>query len=108
MPKSDLKNPPIPAQRLATIRRQIVDQLAGTFLSAKEISAEVGIPEKEVAHHLEHIRHSLEAEGRHLRVIPSSCKTCGFVFKKRERPRRPGKCPVCRGEAIEPPQFGVE
>jgi predicted Zn-ribbon and HTH transcriptional regulator len=101
------KRPPIPSPRQASIRREMIDRLASGPLSAREISGLIGIPEKEVCRHLEHIRHSLQAEGRALRVTPAVCKTCGFRFSKRERLGKPGKCPICRGEAIEAPKFAV-
>jgi hypothetical protein len=40
--------------------------------------------------------------------MPAVCKKCGFVFAKREKLKRPGKCPVCRGESIREPRFTIE
>jgi predicted Zn-ribbon and HTH transcriptional regulator len=102
------KTPPVPLEQHATIRRRIIDRLSGAPLTAREISADIGIPEKEVCRHLEHIRRSLHQEGERLAVTPPACKKCGFVFRKRERLRRPGKCPVCRGESISEPLFAIE
>lgn len=102
------KNPFIPSERHNTIRRQIEAILEGNSLSARDISVEVGIPEKEVYEHLEHIHRSLDREGSHLVVTPAKCKECGFVFKKRERLKKPGKCPICRSESINEPLFKVE
>jgi hypothetical protein len=82
--------------------------LRGTDLSAKEISAIVGIPEKAVYSHLEHIKRTLHAEGHTLIVRPSECKRCGFVFRKRERFTKPGKCPACKGTSIEEPMFRID
>jgi predicted Zn-ribbon and HTH transcriptional regulator len=76
-------------------------------LSAHEISGYVGIPEKEVYGHLEHIQRSLNKSGNKFVVIPAACKRCGFVFKKRGRLKKPGRCPVCRGESIEEPLFSI-
>lgn len=77
--------------------------------SAKDISREAGIPEKDVYGHLEHIRKSLKSlKQAGLRVTPAECKKCGFVFKKRERLTKPGKCPVCRGTSILEPLFSIE
>jgi predicted Zn-ribbon and HTH transcriptional regulator len=76
-------------------------------LSALELSGIVGIPEKEVAGHLKHIRQSLHRTVRHLVVHPAECVSCGFVFEKRERLTRPGRCPVCRSESVHAPLFSL-
>lgn len=105
--KARPKKPFIPAERYETIRRLIISTLGGKTLSAKEISGEVGISEKDVYGHLEHIHKSVEREGGHLIVTPAECQDCGFVFKKRDRLTKPGKCPVCNGESITVPLFSV-
>jgi len=74
-------------------------------LSAWDLSGRVGIPEKEVAGHLEHIRASLHRSGRQLEVKPAECAKCGFVFEKRGRLTRPSKCPVCHSESVHAPLF---
>ena len=99
------KAPPIPAERAATLRQQIMDLLQRHPMTAKDISMAIGIGEKQVFPHLEHIQQSLRQQNRSLQVTPAVCKHCGFVFKKRERFKKPGKCPVCRNEAIEDPVF---
>lgn len=101
------KEPFVPAERHGTVRREIISVLEGRTLSAKEISAEVRISEKEVYDHLEHIQRTLNKKDHHLAVFPAECTKCGFVFKKRERLKKPGKCPVCKGEKIQEPLFSV-
>lgn len=101
------KPPTVPPSRLATIRRQIADLLAGEPLSAREISVVVGIPEKTVRGHLEHLRRTLHPHGLRLQVVPASCRKCGFVFAKRERLQRPGRCPACREQSISEPLFAI-
>ena len=101
------KSPPIPAQRQETIRQRIVELLRGSPLTSREISAEVGVREKEVARHLEHIRQSLHGGKERLEVEAAACRKCGFAFVKRERLDRPGRCPVCRGESISEPRFSI-
>lgn len=91
-----------------TIRQQIIMELEGGPLSAKDISALVSIPEKEVFAHLEHIRRTLSREGRKLLVIPSQCRDCGFVFHSRTRMSKPGRCPKCQGSYINEPLFMVK
>ena len=105
------REPVIPRTAQETTRHALMALLLEGPMSAKEISAAVSLPEKEVASHLEHIRHSLQATGALLVVEPAECRSCGFVFAKRERMTSPGKCPLCREEAISDPLFcirGVE
>jgi hypothetical protein len=101
---------PIPPARGATVRGALEAELASapeTGFTAKELSARVGIPEKDVAEHLEHLEKSLRAGGAHLDVIPAECLSCGFVFRDRKRLTRPGSCPECRATRIDPPAFRV-
>jgi predicted Zn-ribbon and HTH transcriptional regulator len=105
--KNRSKEPVAPVERHETIRREIMDVLEDRLLSAMDISGNVGIPVKEVYDHLEHIRRTLNIKSLRLSVTPAECKKCGFVFKKRGRLKKPGKCPVCRGESIEDPLFSI-
>lgn len=96
-----------PAERHETFRKGIIHALEGNTLSAKELSGLLRTSEKEVYGHLDHIRRTLERGPRKLVIHPAQCKKCGFVFKKRERMKKPGRCPLCRGESIEPPLFSI-
>ena len=94
-----------PAAAHDTVRHLIMTELEQGPFSARDISGLVGIPEKEVAGHLEHIRQSLHRTGRRLIVQPAACMKCGFVFDKRERLTRPSRCPVCKSESLQAPLF---
>lgn len=81
------------------------------MLTSKEISGAVGIREKDVLEHLEHIARSFhkgKQGGREFVVEPSECLDCGFVFRKRERLRTPSRCPVCKSEGITETRFGIK
>jgi predicted Zn-ribbon and HTH transcriptional regulator len=106
--KKKIKGPFIPEERHETVRRQIISTLKSGLVSAKDISSEVRIPEKEVYEHLEHIRKTMNKRDRQLDVAPAECVKCGFVFSKRERLKKPGKCPVCKGELIREPLFSLK
>ncbi len=106
--KKKVNEPPVPHEMHDTIRHGLVTALTEGPLSAKELSGAIGIPEKEVYDHLEHIRKSIVSTGRHLVVTPAECRKCGFEFSKRERLKKPSKCPVCRGESIHDPLFAIE
>lgn len=90
----------IPSTAQETTRHAIMALLGEGPVSAKDISVAVHLPEKEVYPHLEHIRRSLHATGAVLEVTPAECRSCGFVFAKRDRMTSPGRCPICRDETI--------
>lgn len=92
-----------------TTRQKIIHAIEGRSLTARDISKEVGIREKEVLEHLPHIARSMGASraGAKFVVEPSICLECGFVFRKRERLKTPGKCPVCRSEEISETKYEI-
>jgi predicted Zn-ribbon and HTH transcriptional regulator len=100
--------PTVPPAHAETIRRQIAALLEGRELTAREISTEIGIPERAVFPHLEHLRRSLHQQRQQFRLTPAACRRCGFLFAKRERLERPGRCPVCRGQSISEPRFTID
>jgi predicted Zn-ribbon and HTH transcriptional regulator len=105
--KRKTKEPFIPVERHETIRQEISLLLENRTLSAKEISLEIRVSEKEIYAHLEHIQKTLTKRDKQFIVMPSSCKKCGFIFRKRDRLKKPGKCPVCRSESIREPSFSI-
>ena len=98
----------VPMDRRETVRHEIISLIEGNALSAKEISGSVRVSEKEVYDHLAHIQKTVSKQGDKLKVISAECNKCGFQFKKRERLKKPGKCPVCRSESISAPLFSIE
>lgn len=105
--KRKSKEPFVPVERHETIRQQIISVLDGKALSAKEISENVRVSEKEVYGHLEHIQRTINKSRHDFMVTPAVCKKCGFAFRKRDRLRKPGRCPVCHGESIQDPLFSI-
>lgn len=89
-----------------TTRQMIVELLEQEQLSALDLSGELGVTEKEIFEHLEHIARSLKPTKR-LAVEPAQCKSCGFQFKKRNRIKPPSRCPRCRSELIQRPLFCI-
>jgi predicted Zn-ribbon and HTH transcriptional regulator len=82
-----------------TIRQRMAEALTDRKLTAKDLSSELSIMEKEVFDHLEHVIKSTANELSLVRE-PSKCLHCGFLFKKRTRLRTPSKCPICKSEEI--------
>lgn len=76
-------------------------------LTLTELSAEVRVTEHDLPGHLEHLGKSLKRDKLRLETFPARCLGCGFLFEKRARFTRPGKCPACRGRRISQPRFRV-
>ncbi len=97
-----------PKERAETVREAIRRALLAGTATARDLSVEVGMREKDVAEHLAHVARSLPHRGERLVVEPASCNACGFVFADRARLTRPGACPRCRSTRIDPPAFRIE
>lgn len=106
MKKKKHKEPHIPIERKETIRQEIIALLKDKHLSVRDISLQVMVPERDVYEHLVHIQRNKRSCPFH--ITPARCKKCGFLFKKRNRLKKPGKCPVCRSELIEEPLFSIK
>ena len=92
-----------------TIRQRIMELLAGTFRTSRQLAELVGAPERQVEDHLAHIVRSVARDrARRFVLDPSACQDCGFVFRGRTRLTRPSRCPRCRSEAISAPRYGIE
>jgi predicted Zn-ribbon and HTH transcriptional regulator len=91
-----------------TVRQLIIDILPEGPATAKELSARVRIPEKDVLPHLAHIRQTLHRGQQRLVMEPACCRACGFVFHKRERFRKPGCCLSCQHRFLEEPVFRIQ
>jgi len=81
--------------------------LEGPPATIREISQTVRASEKEVLGHLEHLERSISGKGSKFIVSPAECEKCGFVFRKRKRLKKPGRCPLCRSEAVCEPLFSI-
>lgn len=92
----------------STVRHQLHGELLEGPLNARELSARVGVSEKEIAQHLEHLGRSIRHQGERLIVEPAACLSCGFTFRKRQKLTRPTACPQCRSERIEAQRFAVQ
>jgi len=77
--KEKSKEPIVPHAMHDTVRQEIIAELVEGPCSARDLSAVVRIPERDVSGHLEHIRKTIASTGKHLVIIPAECKKCGFV-----------------------------
>ena len=96
-----------PPQRSETIRDAIARELRGGWLSARQLSSLVGISEKAVPGHLEHLRKSASGAGESFELEPAICTKCDYEFEERERLSKPSRCPQCKGQRLEPPRFRI-
>ncbi len=97
--------------RGATLRQNLRDALReGPSRTARDLSKLVGIPERDVAEHLEHLERSVRHEGLRLVIEPAECLDCGFRFDARRQHRftRPGRCPDCHSGRLTLPRFTLE
>lgn len=90
---------------MATIRQQLKELLQEDQWNALDLSRELSIREKEVYDHLEHLRRS--SGGRKMHVSPYHCLSCNYIFTKRKRLDRPGRCPSCKGSHIGMATFSM-
>ena len=100
------RSPPPRQQSVRLALRQALDP--GVPLLRKELSGLLGVSEQVQPDHLDHLRKSLRSEGRTLRIEPSGCLACDFVFDTRTRFTRPTRCPSCRSRRIRHPSFAIE
>ena len=92
---------------MPTIRQKIISLLSEDEMSAREISGEVRISEKEVVEHLAHIARSVSSQDKKVMITPANCLACGYVFENRKRFTRPGRCPQCKKSHIQSPRFRI-
>ncbi len=108
MKRKKIKEPHVPVERYDTIRKYLCALLEEHTMSAKEISGIIRVSERDVYDHLEHVRKTLHKTDQDLHVEPAKCEKCGFVFQKRNRLSKPGKCPLCHSHLILPPLFRIQ
>ncbi|KAB2890211.1 MAG: transcriptional regulator [Desulfobulbaceae bacterium] len=96
------KKETIPRERNLTIRQELMHLLAGQCLSVSLLSREIRLSEKEIYSHLEQMQRT-----GILNITPARCTGCGYLFAKRNRLKKPGKCPQCKGTHIEQPLFSI-
>lgn len=92
---------------MGTVRKQMADLLADNQLTARQISQELGISEKDVFEHLPFVARSMAGKGRKLVGLPFSCMACGYSFQERKRLDRPGRCPRCKSGHVEEPRYRI-
>lgn len=91
-----------------TLRQQIIALLSSEELTLRDLSQALSIPEKDVVGHLGHIERTLRTQGKKLAEIPYQCLSCGFVFDKRTRFSKPGRCPACKNSHMQTARYYIK
>jgi hypothetical protein len=94
-----------PSARGTTIRSEIERHLRLGWFSARQLSSLVGISEKAVPGHLEHVEKSARGAGEVFDVEAPACAACDYVFDERGRFTKPSRCPRCKAERVSAPRF---
>ena len=97
-----------PPEHGQTPRERLLHALSAEPLSARSLSQLVSLSEREVFDHLQFLQKTLKTRGQRLVLTPATCLDCQFVFRKRERLTRPGRCPVCRRTHLSEPLFSLD
>jgi len=97
-----------PIESGQTLRQHIIDLLFSNELTLRDLPPAVSITEKELVGHLGHIERSIRTQGKKLVEIPYKCLSCGFVFDKRSRFSKPGRCPSCKNSHMQKARYHIE
>lgn len=89
-----------------TIRKELLDRLAGQPRSVSSLARELGLTRRDMEDDLRHALRSAEAAGYTVEVVPARCRSCDFTFDT-QKLSKPGKCPSCRGTRIYEPQIHI-
>ena len=78
-------------------------------MSAKDLASKLGLPERDIEHHLYHVRKSLHRQPhQYFHMVFPICWDCQYEFKARTKMTRPSRCPQCKSEDISSPKFSIE
>ncbi len=102
-----MSGPHPPPERRQSDRTRLLQFLSTEPLAARDLSQAAGLSERDVLEHLQHLQKTLKTHQQRLVVTPATCLDCQFVFHKRTRLTRPGKCPVCRSTHLSEPLFSL-
>jgi predicted Zn-ribbon and HTH transcriptional regulator len=103
-----MTEPHPPPDRLQSSRELLLQTLSTEPLTVRALSRAACLSERDVLNHMQHLQKSLKAQNGRLVMMPATCLDCHFVFKRRERLARPGKCPVCHSTHMSEPLFSIE
>ncbi len=88
-----------------TRRQEIIAILTEQKITLQELANKYKVEMADLAEDIVHIRFSFKDK---FRMHPAICNYCGFVYREREKVKKPTKCPKCKHEDIVPPLFWIE
>ena len=88
-------------------RKGLIGMLREHPLSINEMARTLGESSKDLEDDVRHLIKSLHNMPYRLVLVPATCRKCGFEFKK-DKLRKPGKCPKCNSTWISEPLIGIE
>jgi transcriptional regulator len=88
-------------------RKGLIELLHNHPRSVTDLARLLGETPRDVENGLQHLQKSLKNSSYQMTIIPAACRKCGFVFD-RQKLRKPGKCPACKGTWISEPLIGIE
>jgi predicted Zn-ribbon and HTH transcriptional regulator len=87
-------------------RRQLLELLSHEPRSVSSLARELGMGRGDVEADLRHLLRSARASGHDIEIVPSRCRSCGFVFST-DKLIKPGRCPACKGTRLYEAQIRI-
>jgi hypothetical protein len=95
---------------MKTRRERIIELLERTEhpMTVQDLAEWLDIKNRSMLYEdLEHVAKSVQAQGKELLMRPASCGKCGYVFRHRNTPKKPTKCPKCHSQWILLPGYVI-
>jgi predicted Zn-ribbon and HTH transcriptional regulator len=88
-------------------RRDLIDLLLDHPRTLAELAEALEMKFSDLEDDLQHLFRSAMHEGYRVVIEHAQCRKCKFRFHS-TRLHKPGKCPQCKGNWIDPPRFHLE
>lgn len=90
-----------------TTRQRIAGYLRTDVATPSALATEFDVTTDAAIKHVQHLAMSLEPTDERLLVAPPTCRECGF--DEFDDPANvPSRCPECKHEGIDEPEFTIE
>ncbi|WP_435179943.1 transcriptional regulator [Halorussus sp. AFM4] len=89
-----------------TTRERIAAHLRETTASPSALATEFDVTAGTAIDHVRHVAQSLSGDDEQLLVAPPECRDCGFSDFD-DPANRPSRCPECKSESVEDPEFRI-
>lgn len=88
-------------------RKDLIELLRARPIALHELALLIDCTPRDLEDDLRHLFLSLRSDPLCPVITPARCRACGFEFH-RDKLRKPGKCPRCRGTWISEPMISLE